>query len=107
MADKPIFAQTRSSRPEEGLVEAEAVEPAPLHERLVPLVDANRRPPVECGVRAHTHRSSHDAIVMKHKAHYVLHNDLGGIMFWELSGDTPDGELVEALAEGLSHGVRR
>jgi chitinase len=48
-----------------------------------------------------------DAIVMKHKAHYVLNNDLGGIMFWELSGDTPDGELVGALAEGLSHGVRR
>jgi chitinase len=48
-----------------------------------------------------------DAIVMTHKAHYVLENDLGGIMFWELSGDTPDGELVEALAEGLSHGVRR
>jgi chitinase len=48
-----------------------------------------------------------DPIVMKHKAHYVLKNDLGGIMFWELSGDTPDGELIEALAEGLSHGVRR
>jgi chitinase len=44
---------------------------------------------------------------MTHKAHYVLNNDLGGIMFWELSGDTPDGELVEALAQGLSHGVRR
>jgi hypothetical protein len=27
-------------------------------------------------------------------------------MFWELSGDTPDGELIEALAEGLSHGER-
>jgi chitinase len=48
-----------------------------------------------------------DAIVMRHKAHYVLKNDLGGIMFWELSGDTPDGELVHALAEGLSHGARR
>jgi chitinase len=48
-----------------------------------------------------------DPIVLKYKAHYVLKNDLGGIMFWELSGDTPDGELVEALAEGLSHGVRR
>jgi hypothetical protein len=22
-------------------------------------------------------------------------------MFWELSGDTPDGELVRALARGL------
>jgi chitinase len=48
-----------------------------------------------------------DPIVMKHKAHYVLKNGLGGIMFWELSGDTPDGELVAALADGLSHGARR
>jgi chitinase len=48
-----------------------------------------------------------DPIVLKHKAHYVLDHDLGGIMFWELSGDTPDGELVKALAQGLSHGVRR
>lgn len=48
-----------------------------------------------------------DAVVMKHKAHYVLDNDLGGIMFWELSGDTASGELVEALAESVSHGMRR
>jgi chitinase len=47
-----------------------------------------------------------DAKVMKHKAHYVLKNDLGGIMFWELSGDTPDGDLIDAIAGGLSHGVR-
>jgi chitinase len=48
-----------------------------------------------------------DPIVLKHKARYVLKNDLGGIMFWELSGDTPDGELIGAIAEGLSHGARR
>jgi len=47
-----------------------------------------------------------DPKVMKHKAHYVLKNDLGGIMFWELSGDTPDGELIDAIADRLSHGVR-
>jgi chitinase len=46
-----------------------------------------------------------DAVVMNHKAHYVLKNDLGGIMFWELSGDTPDGELVDALADGLARGA--
>ena len=38
---------------------------------------------------------------MKEKAHYVRQTDLGGIMFWELSGDTPDGELIGAIAEGL------
>jgi chitinase len=48
-----------------------------------------------------------DPIVMTHKAHYVLNNGLGGIMFWELSGDTPSGELIDAIADGLSHGVRR
>jgi chitinase len=42
-----------------------------------------------------------DPIVMKHKAHYVLKNDLGGVMFWELSGDTSNGELIAALAHGL------
>jgi GH18 family chitinase len=36
----------------------------------------------------------------------VLKNDLGGIIFWELSGDTPDGDLIDAIAGGLSHGVR-
>jgi chitinase len=39
--------------------------------------------------------------VMRHKAKYVRKNDLGGIMFWELSGDTPDGELIEAIDDGL------
>jgi chitinase len=48
-----------------------------------------------------------DPEVMKHKAHYVRKNDLGGIMFWELSGDTSDGELIDAIADGLSHGPRR
>jgi chitinase len=45
--------------------------------------------------------------VMKHKAHYVRKKGLGGIMFWELSGDTPDGELIDAISDGLSHGARR
>jgi chitinase len=48
-----------------------------------------------------------DPRVMKHKAHYVRRKGLGGIMFWELSGDTPDGELIDAISDGLSHGARR
>jgi chitinase len=40
--------------------------------------------------------------VLKRKADYVTENELGGIMFWELSGDTPDGELIRAIASGLS-----
>lgn len=35
------------------------------------------------------------------KAAYVLENGLGGIMFWELSGDTSDHTLVRAVSEGL------
>jgi chitinase len=36
------------------------------------------------------------------KARYVRQRGLGGAMFWELSGDTPDGQLVSALAAGLN-----
>ncbi|HEV8251211.1 MAG TPA: glycoside hydrolase family 18 protein, partial [Gaiellaceae bacterium] len=43
-----------------------------------------------------------DPPVMKAKADYVRRNGLGGIMFWELSGDTPTGELIAAIADGLS-----
>ena len=35
------------------------------------------------------------------KAEYVTTSKLGGIMFWELSGDTPDGELIHAIGDGL------
>lgn len=42
-----------------------------------------------------------DPKVMKDKAHYVRKLSLGGIMIWELSGDTPDGELVNALHNAL------
>jgi chitinase len=43
-----------------------------------------------------------DPLVMTAKAEYVRQHRLGGIMFWELSGDTPDGELITAIADGLS-----
>jgi chitinase len=43
-----------------------------------------------------------DPPVMRAKAAYARHHKLGGIMFWELSGDTPDGELIGAVADGLS-----
>jgi chitinase len=43
-----------------------------------------------------------DPSVMQLKARYVRQNRLGGIMFWELSGDTPDGELIGSIAGGLA-----
>jgi chitinase len=42
-----------------------------------------------------------DPRVLAAKALLARATGLGGIMFWELSGDTPDGELVSALARGL------
>ena len=45
-----------------------------------------------------------DPPVMTAKAHYVVANKLGGIMFWELSGDTAEGELIQAIAGGLAGG---
>ena len=41
-----------------------------------------------------------DPLIMAAKAEYTRQNRLGGIMFWELSGDTPDGELIAAIADG-------
>jgi chitinase len=38
---------------------------------------------------------------LKAKAGYVEDQHLGGVMFWELSGDTPDGELITVLSKGL------
>jgi chitinase len=35
------------------------------------------------------------------KAAYVKSRKLGGMMFWELSADTPNGELIKALANAL------
>ena len=39
-----------------------------------------------------------DPQVLREKVDYVRDNRLGGVMFWELSGDTPEGELIDALA---------
>ena len=36
-----------------------------------------------------------------HKLDYVEANGLGGVMFWELSADTHDHELVDLLYERL------
>jgi chitinase len=39
---------------------------------------------------------------LTNKAQYVLDNGLGGVMFWELSGDTSDGALIGALHSTLA-----
>jgi chitinase len=37
---------------------------------------------------------------MRAKMDYIRRENLGGVMFWELSHDTPDGELLIALTGG-------
>ncbi|HUH06313.1 MAG TPA: glycoside hydrolase family 18 protein [Egibacteraceae bacterium] len=36
------------------------------------------------------------------KAEYVNDNGLGGMMFWEVTGDTSNGELITAIHSGLT-----
>jgi chitinase len=48
--------------------------------------------------------SYEDPESLKHKTKYVRQNGLGGVMFWELSGDTSDGELIAAIHKGLTKG---
>jgi chitinase len=42
-----------------------------------------------------------DPTSMTTKMNYIKSLNLGGAMFWELSGDTTTGELITALANGL------
>jgi chitinase len=42
-----------------------------------------------------------DPTSIAEKTAYVQRIGLGGVMFWELAGDTRDGELTRAIAEGL------
>ncbi len=46
-----------------------------------------------------------DAISIAYKVDYVEHHRLGGVMIWELSGDTADGTLLRAAYGRLLHPV--
>ncbi len=35
------------------------------------------------------------------KMDYIKTRDLRGVFFWELSGDSADGDLINAISEGL------
>jgi chitinase len=45
-----------------------------------------------------------DPLVLMTKALLARATGLGGLMFWELSGDTPDGQLIAAIDKGLNGG---
>ncbi len=51
---------------------------------------------------AHIFWTYDDPKSLQEKATFVNRQDLGGVMFWELSGDTSDGELVRTLAKTLN-----
>ena len=42
-----------------------------------------------------------DAESIQAKVDYIVDYDLGGMMFWELSGDTRTNALTAVIAEGL------
>jgi chitinase len=42
-----------------------------------------------------------DPSILQAKAEFVNHRKLGGVMAWELSGDTADGSLETGIASGL------
>ena len=44
-----------------------------------------------------------DPVSVKAKATYVREHELGGVMIWELSDDTPQGALLAAAHDGLEH----
>jgi hypothetical protein len=50
------------------------------------------------------HPPYEDPKSLKDKTDYVRHRNLGGVMFWELTGDTDDGDLISAIHEGLARG---
>jgi chitinase len=44
-----------------------------------------------------------DPISIRFKASYASHQHLGGVMIWELSGDTADAELLKVAYSSLHH----
>nr|BAF02588.1 chitinase [uncultured bacterium] len=46
--------------------------------------------------------SYEDPESIAHKTAYILNEGLGGVMFWELSGDTSGNDLLHAIVDGLS-----
>ena len=46
--------------------------------------------------------SYEDTESIDHKTQFINNEGLGGVMFWELSGDTPDNQLLHAVVDGLN-----
>jgi chitinase len=47
-----------------------------------------------------------DATSIRYKVSYAAHQNLGGVMIWELSNDTADAELLSAAHRSLLHPIK-
>ena len=47
-----------------------------------------------------------DPVSIRYKVSYAASQHLGGVMIWELSGDTPDAELLNSAYRALHHPLR-
>jgi len=48
-----------------------------------------------------------DPVSLKYKVSYASNQHLGGVMIWELSGDTADAELLNTVYRSLRHPLKR
>ncbi len=48
-----------------------------------------------------------DPVSVEYKVSYASDQHLGGVMIWELSGDTPDAELLNAVYRSLRHPLKK
>src|SRR5262249_25608504 len=44
-----------------------------------------------------------DPVSIQYKASFAARQHLHGVMIWDLSGDTPEGELLESAWKSLRH----
>ena len=47
-----------------------------------------------------------DPVSVRYKVSYAFHEHLGGVMIWELSGDTADAELLNTVYRSLHHPLK-
>jgi chitinase len=47
-----------------------------------------------------------DRVSVRYKVSYARNQHLGGVMIWELSGDTADAELLTAVYHSLHHPLK-
>jgi chitinase len=47
-----------------------------------------------------------DPVSVRYKVSYAFNEHLGGVMIWELSGDTADAELLNTVYRSLHHPLK-